>query len=111
MLLGWWQDVYESKVLKGQVMTFTIRPYLTEDFEALYEICLKTGDSGQDASHLFDDPMILGHFYTGPYLTLEPELAFVLEDDQGVCGYVLGALDSTLFYQRFVKKWLPDIPR
>ena len=33
----------------------------------------------------------------------------MLEDPQGVCGYVLAALDSKLFYQRFKNDWLPKV--
>ncbi len=86
-----------------------IRPYQPQDLAAVYEVCLRTGDAGRDASHLIDDPDILGHLYVGPYVTLEPELAFVLEDAQGVCGYVLGALDSERFEQRFRCEWLPRL--
>ncbi len=90
-------------------MPFKIRPYQENDLEALYEICLKTGDSGQDASKLYKDPKLLGHLYASPYAVLEPELAFILEDAEGACGYVLGALDSSLFYSRMLKEWLPII--
>jgi len=86
-----------------------IRPYLSSDFDAVYRVCLHTGDAGNDASHLIDDPAILGHLYVGPYVTLEPELAFVLEDEQGVCGYVLGALDSRAFERRYREEWLPPL--
>lgn len=90
-------------------MSFRIRPYLEKDLAALYEICLKTGDSGQDATELYHDPKLLGHLYAAPYARLEPELAFVLEDGKGVCGYVLGALDSNHFYRRMLTDWLPAI--
>jgi ribosomal protein S18 acetylase RimI-like enzyme len=88
---------------------FQIRRYLPRDEDAVYEICLKTGDSGKDGTHLYDDPKALGHIYVGPYIHLEPELAFVVEDQQGVCGYVMGVMDSKKFYQAYVDKWLPDI--
>ena len=89
---------------------FTIRPAEATDVRAVYEVCLKTGDAGGDATPLYrDDPDALGHRYAGPYLALEPELAFVLEDDTGVCGYVLGALDSERFYQKFLDLWLPTV--
>ncbi|MEM7737568.1 MAG: GNAT family N-acetyltransferase [Deinococcota bacterium] len=90
-------------------MSFHIRAYQSADFEAVYEICLKTGDAGNDATALYDDPNILGHLYVGPYVTLSPELAFVLEDTSGVCGYVLGALDSLSFYEHMRTQWLPRI--
>jgi ribosomal protein S18 acetylase RimI-like enzyme len=70
---------------------------------------LKTGDSGADASAQFDDPKIIGHVYAGPYVVMEPQSAFVLVDDDGVCGYVLGALDSGSFYDRVRDEWLPRI--
>ena len=34
-------------------------------------------------------------------------LAYVLEDDVGVCGYVLAALDSKPFYALLQSEWLP----
>lgn len=86
-----------------------IRRYQADDFEAAYAVCLKTGDNGADASALYSDPMALGHLYVGPYVVLEPELAFVLEDELGVCGYVLGALDTEEFNQQVAARWLPPL--
>jgi len=86
-----------------------IRPYQPSDRDALYAVALATGRDGDDASQLFRDPTLLGHRYVGPYLDLEPGLAFTLEDDLGPCGYVLGAADTTDFYERFTKTWLPPI--
>ncbi len=77
----------------------------------MYDVCLRTGDNGNDATALYDDPRALGHIYVGPYLNLEPDLAFVAEDDQGVCGYVLGALESKRFYDAYLTRWLPEIRR
>jgi len=90
---------------------FSIRRGQPGDVDAVYEVCLHTGDNGADAAHLFDDPRALGHIFAGPYLKLEPELAFVLEDAQGLCGYALGALDSKRYYEAYRTKWLPDIRR
>jgi ribosomal protein S18 acetylase RimI-like enzyme len=88
---------------------FSIRPYRKEDHDALYEICLVTGDSGVDASSLYADPMLLGHIYCGPYLKLEPELAFTLEDALGPCGYVIGALNTPDFEDRLEREWWPEL--
>ena len=52
---------------------------------------------------------MLGNVFVGPYIYLEPELAFVLEDGLGICGYVLGALDSEQFYRRYLEEWLPPL--
>jgi GNAT superfamily N-acetyltransferase len=89
--------------------SLSIRPYQPEDHDALYEICLVTGDSGQDASNLYADPMLLGHVYCGPYLKLAPELAFTLEDQHGPCGYVIGALNTPDFEARLEREWWPAL--
>ncbi len=86
-----------------------IRNYQTTDWETLYRICLETGDSGADATHLYTDPKLLGHFYAAPYASLEPELVFVLEDGSGVCGYILGTTDSQGFARKMEQDWLPAL--
>jgi len=88
---------------------FSIRSYKSADTSAVYEICLKTGNSGQDATHLFSDPLVLGHLYVGPYMEFEPQSVFILEDDQGPCGYIMGVLDSQTYYQWMHSEWLPKI--
>jgi ribosomal protein S18 acetylase RimI-like enzyme len=88
---------------------FHIRPYRPEDEESVYMVCLKTGDAGQDATALYSDRKALGHIYVGPYLHFQPELAFVLGDAQGVCGYVLGTSDTIKYYEWFQREWLPRL--
>ena len=88
---------------------FRIRRAEPRDRDAAYAVCLQTGDSGRDATHLHQDPHALGHVYVGAYLQFQPDLAFVLEDASGVCGYTLGALDSRAFYARYEREWLPPL--
>ena len=88
---------------------FTIRPYRTADEAALYRICLETGDSGQDATSLYRDARLLGHVYAAPYGRFQPDLAFVLEDALGVCGYVIGALDTRAFNATLERDWWPAL--
>lgn len=88
---------------------FTLRLARPSDRAACYEVCLRTGDSGRDASSLHSDPDALGNVYVGAYLALEPGLALVLEDTAGVCGYALGALDTRVFQARYVHEWLPPL--
>src|SRR5690348_17451483 len=71
-----------------------IRPLRREDRDAVNAICLKTGDAGQDATALYRDPDLLGHLYAGPYAALEPESGFILEDEEGAGGYILGARNT-----------------
>ncbi|MCG8927840.1 GNAT family N-acetyltransferase [Lentzea sp. CC55] len=86
-----------------------IRAYDPSDLDALYDICLDTGEGGQGARHLFDDPRLLGHAYVGPYVAFEPDLAFVAEDDLGVCGYALATADTEAFEDRCDRDWWPDL--
>lgn len=88
---------------------FTIRPATRADLPELYQVCLATGDAGRDAQHLHDDQDLLGNLFVGPYVALEPQLAFALEDQLGVCGYVLGALDTADFLARYAHEWLPHL--
>jgi len=72
----------------------SIRPYRDSDLDDLYRICLQTGDSGEDATSKFEDPRILGDVFAAPYGLFEPSLAFVAEDETGVGGYIVRALDT-----------------
>ncbi len=92
------------------VATITIRLATMADAAAAYHVCLKTGDHGQDGEARYrEDPDALGRIYVGPYLAYEPELSLVLEDEDGVCGYALGAQDSRAFYARYDAEWRRDV--
>jgi ribosomal protein S18 acetylase RimI-like enzyme len=86
-----------------------IRAARLEDVDALYKICLETGDSGDDATTLYDDPELLGHIFAAPYAIFEPSLAFVAEDAEGAGGYVLGALDTRAFADTLERDWWPKL--
>ena len=86
-----------------------IRPFEPDDLDALYDICLKTGDNGADATHLYEDPRIIGEIFAAPYAMLEPEHAFVAEDDAGVAAYILGTADTRAFEARCEAEWWPAL--
>ena len=90
-----------------------IRLARPEDRAALYDICLRTGWSGADATGRYDDPELLGHVYVGPYLALEPALALVAtrddDPDSRPYGYCLGAADSAAFAERCERLWWPPL--
>lgn len=86
-----------------------IRGVEARDLEDLYRICLLTGDSGQDASALYRDPQLVGHCFAAPYAVLAPGSGFVAEDDEGVGGYILGALDTLEFEARLAADWWPAL--
>lgn len=87
-----------------------IRNATAADRAGAYHVCLKTGDYGKDGEPFYrDDPDALGRIFVGPYLEFEPELALVLEDAEGICGYAFGALDSKRFYERYEGEWRPKL--
>lgn len=90
-------------------MEFKIRNYTPSDLMKLYEICLKTGDSGKDASSIYKDKKLLGSYYAAPYAVLHPELTFILTHDGIPVGYILGTDNSEAFYHQCEEKWFPAL--
>lgn len=86
-----------------------VRPYETGDFEAVYDVCIRTGDVGRDASTTFDRPRVIPDVFAGPYVVSEPGLAFVVDDGARAVGYVLGTADTEGFVAWYRAEWLPQI--
>lgn len=87
-----------------------IRSYRPEDEAAAYEICLRTGDAGADATGQYQDPTLLGLVYVGPYLRFTPEHALMLDGGEaGVVGYALGVPDTVAFEQWCAAHWWPAL--
>lgn len=87
-----------------------IREARPNDQAGAYHVCLKTGDAGGDGEAIYRaDPDALGRLFVGPYLAFEPRLSLILEDDDGLCGYALAALDSHAFYRRYDETWRPEL--
>jgi ribosomal protein S18 acetylase RimI-like enzyme len=91
----------------NQTKQTQIRNYHPSDLSSLYRICLKTGNSGKDASDLLKNPDLLGHYYAAPYAVLEPDLCFVVVCDGTPCGYILGTRDTVPFCKRCEEEWFP----
>lgn len=73
----------------------------------MYRVCLETGDFGQDATHRYRNPDLLGHVYVGPYLVGQSRLAHVVADGEGVGGYLLAAEDTRAFEAWAEEQWWP----
>lgn len=84
-----------------------IRPYASTDYDAVSRICVLTAESGGDATGLYVSNDLMPDIFARPYVVLEPELAFVVEDDEGVGGYILGVANTRDFVARFSSEWLP----
>ena len=86
-----------------------IRPFRAGDTDACYEVCLRTAHFGRDATPLHSDPRLVGEVWVGPYLALLPEFALVVEDDEGVGGYVVGAADTAAWDRLVATVWFPPL--
>jgi hypothetical protein len=88
-----------------------IRDYRNTDLPYLYEICLKTGNSGHDATSLFLDPFMIGQYYAAPYAMFAPQCVLVVEGEAGTIfrplGYILGTTDTKAYNEWFDKEWRP----
>jgi ribosomal protein S18 acetylase RimI-like enzyme len=90
-------------------VTATIRRYRETDLAAVYDICVRTADGGGDArgKYLTDD--LMPDLFAGPYVFLEPDLAFVLDDGHQVVGYVIGTADTAAFARAYRERWIPRL--
>ncbi|WP_149829168.1 GNAT family N-acetyltransferase [Streptomyces tailanensis] len=85
-----------------------VRLYRREDHAALHDICIRTAHNGGDSRPVYMDPDIFPATFATPYVHLEPELTFVLDDGEGqAVGYILGTANTTAFVGEFREKWLP----
>lgn len=84
-----------------------IRSYQPPDRSDVYEVCVRTGASGSDASGKFSNDDLLPDVYAGPYLHLEPELSFVVDTGARVTGYLIATADTPDFVERYRAEWLP----
>jgi RimJ/RimL family protein N-acetyltransferase len=84
-----------------------IRPYRPTDLDAVYDICVRTADNGGDARGHYSTDRLMGDLFAAPYVTLEPERAYVLDNGTGTAeGYIVGTADTALFARRYRDEWL-----
>lgn len=85
------------------------RPDRPQDRADVYDVCVRTADAGRDARGQLSSDDLWGDVFAGPYLLLEPELAFVLDDGDRVVGYVLGTADTARWAAEHRARWLPVV--
>ena len=83
-----------------------IRPYRDADYTGISRVCLLTALAGKDATGVYSSDGLVADIFARPYVLLEPELAFVVDDGQ-VSGYILGVADTRRFVERYRTEWLP----
>jgi len=85
-----------------------IRRFRPEDLAELRRICLLTGDGGADATGRWSSDELLPEVFLEPYVRLEPEHAWVVEQDARAVGYLVATLDTRAFVARWRASWTPD---
>ncbi|MBX3099918.1 MAG: GNAT family N-acetyltransferase [Salinibacterium sp.] len=88
-----------------------VRHYHPSDRDALYDVCLRTGADGDDATDRYHDPRLLGSVFVGPYLEFHPDLAWVVDNDGTAAGYILCAPDTRAFEAQCEREWWPELRR
>lgn len=84
-----------------------LRAAKVADLPDLLRVCLETGDSGKDATHLHKLTELVGDIYVAPYVLHEPDFAFALSADDQIVGYLLGVLDTHNFESLLAEKYWP----
>lgn len=86
-----------------------IRPYRPADRAAVYDVCVRTAHEGGDSRSRYPDLELMPSIFAGPYVELEPSLAFVLDDGERAVGYVVGTADTAAFVAAYRSTWLPTL--
>jgi ribosomal protein S18 acetylase RimI-like enzyme len=90
-------------------MAPTIRRYAGPDHDAVYDICVRTAAAGGDARGRYSSDDLMPDLFAGPYVFLEPESAFVLDDGDRAVGYVIGTPDTAAFARGYRERWIPRL--
>lgn len=87
-----------------------IRPYRPTDRPTMFEICLRTADAGGDATGVLSDDELWGNLFAVPYVERHPDLAWVVEAEDGrTIGYIVATDDTDAFYAWFRDEWWPSL--
>ena len=88
-------------------MNATIRRYRDSDRAAVYDVCVRTGNGGQGAVGLYSTDDLLPDIFAAPYLLLEPEYAYVVDNGDRAVGYIIGTPDTAAFVAAYRARWIP----
>jgi ribosomal protein S18 acetylase RimI-like enzyme len=85
-----------------------VRPVKLSDRDALYDICVRTADTGGDARGRYLSQTLVGDVFAIPYAEHEPRHCFVVDDGSGAAvGYIVGTADTAGFVRWYRQQWIP----
>ncbi|CAB1312411.1 unnamed protein product, partial [Coregonus sp. 'balchen'] len=77
---------------------------------AVYKICREMYSEGvEELPFSGEEPDLIGDRLVGGFLNLSPDYGFVLEDEEGICGYALGTVDVKPFVKKCKMSWIPSM--
>jgi ribosomal protein S18 acetylase RimI-like enzyme len=87
-----------------------IRAYGAYDFDDVYGIYARTAETAVSGVGRHSGGAVDPDLVVAPYVVFEPELAFVVDDDDdSVAGYVLATADTRQFVERVRTEWMPRL--
>jgi ribosomal protein S18 acetylase RimI-like enzyme len=84
-----------------------IRRYQDRDHDDVYDVCVRTADAGGDARGTYHSDDLMPDLFAGPYLYLQPDFCWVLDDGDRAAGYVIGTPDTAAFARAYRARWTP----
>src|ERR1700759_1787757 len=66
-------------------------------------------NGGADARGKYRSDDLMPDLFAGPYVFLEPDFAFVLDDGHRAVGYVIGTPDNAAFARAYRARWIPRL--
>jgi ribosomal protein S18 acetylase RimI-like enzyme len=86
-----------------------MRPFASYDVPGIYRVCGEVDARGGGKRQHLRALDLPGHIFAGPYIVSDPELSWVVADDQGVAGYVVATADAAQFERWREEHWFPPI--
>ncbi|MGH0157659.1 UNVERIFIED_CONTAM: hypothetical protein FKN15_057323 [Acipenser sinensis] len=103
------QDEPDTKNV-NQIYMYTYLPLNTVlCLPAVYKICREMYNEDIEGVPFPEQPDLIGDRLVGGFLTLSPDYGFVLEDNEGICGYALGTVDVKPFVKKCKMSWIPSM--
>lgn len=88
-----------------------IRTYEPHDWDRLDYICLKTGDSGTDATGKWADDQLLSYIYVLPYAKHAPNWVWVADEGGEAYGYLASTKNVAAFRLWWDAHWVPVLEK
>ncbi|XP_075468532.1 protein O-GlcNAcase [Ascaphus truei] len=98
---------FQPPPLTPSSKAYSIRPYFPKDEASVYKICREMYDDAMDDLPFESQPDLIGDKLVGGLLSLSLDYCFVLEDEDGICGYAVGTVDVAPFLDQCKHSWIP----